>query len=226
MEALARLALRGEVRAPHGGQPIFLAGAPLAAAQRAMVLVHGRGSTARDILELRHEWRAPHVAFVSPQAADSTWYPYRFLAPLTRNEPHVSSALALLEAISVELGHRGLPPERQILLGFSQGGCLTLEFAGRNARRWCGVVGLSAGLIGPPGRRWSFAGSLNQTPVFLGCSDSDPHIPRERVEESAAELERIGGHVDLRIYPGLGHTINRDELDRVQRIIDGVDMED
>jgi predicted esterase len=157
---------------------------------------------------------------VAPQGADFTWYPYRFLAPLKQNEPHLSSGLALLKAISDEINLQGVAPERQILLGFSQGGCLTLEFAGRYARRWGGVVGLSAGLIGPPGRRWDFTGSLSGTPVFLGCSDSDPHIPRERLEESAAELERIGGQVELRTYPGLGHSINDDELGHVQAIMD------
>lgn len=219
-ETIANLTLTEAAQPPHGGEPTLVAGVPLDAAQGAMVLVHGRGATARDILELRHEWRAPGFCFVSPQAADSTWYPYRFLAPLAQNEPHLSSGLALLKAISDELDRRGVPSERQILLGFSQGGCLTLEFAGRNARRWGGVVGLSAGLIGPPGRRWNFPGSLDGTPVFLGCSDHDPHIPPERVEESAAEFGRIGGQVELRIYPGLGHTINKDELDHVQHIID------
>lgn len=185
-----------------------------------MILVHGRGATADDIIALRDEWPAAGFAFVAPQAAEFAWYPRTFLAPLDQNEPHLSSALALLGAIVDELGDRGIPAERQILLGFSQGGCLTLEFAGRFAGQRGGVVGLSAGLIGPPGRKWNFPGSLDHTPVFLGCSDIDPHIPRGRVEESAAELQRIGGEVDLRIYPGLGHTINRDELSRVQRIID------
>jgi predicted esterase len=171
---------------------------------------------------LREEWSAPGFTFVAPQAADSTWYPRTFLAPLEENEPHLSSGIALLRAIVDELGDRGISADRQILLGFSQGGCLVLEFAGRSARRWGGVAGLSAGLIGPPGRQWSFTGSLDQTPVVLGCSDTDPHIPRGRVEESAAELRRIGGKVELRIYPALGHTINRDELAHVQRIIDGV----
>ena len=219
-EAIAELTLDKVVPPPHGGQPILVTGAPLDAARGAMVLVHGRGATARDILELRHEWRAPGIAFVSPQAADSMWYPYRFLAPLAQNEPHLSSGLALLEVISEELGRRGVPPERQILLGFSQGGCLILEFAGRNARRWGGVAGLSAGLIGPPGRQWNCTGSLGGPPVFLGCSDHDPHIPRDRVEESSVELERLGGEVELRVYPGLGHTINKDELDQIQLMID------
>jgi phospholipase/carboxylesterase len=215
-----RLALARPVPPPHGGQIILLDGARLDDAQAAMVLVHGRGATAEDILGVRTEVRGSGLAFLAPQAAESTWYPNRFLAPLAQNEPHLSSGLALLGAITEELRDRGVPYERQVLMGFSQGGCLALEFAGRSAGRWGGVVGLSAGLIGPPGRRWNFQGSLGRTPIFLGCSDSDPHIPRERVEESAAELKRIGGEVELRIYPGLGHAINRDELDHLQRITD------
>jgi len=215
-----RLTLSSEVPPPHGDAIIRTAGTPLKEARAAMVLVHGRGASAEDILMLREEWSAAGFAFVAPQAAGSTWYPYTFLAPLEQNEPHLSSAIALLGAIVDELGLRGIPAERQILLGFSQGGCLVLEFAGRFARRWGGVAGLSAGLIGPPGRLWNFTGSLDRTPVFLGCSDTDPHIPRERVEESGAELTRIGGEVELRIYPALGHTINRDELAHVQRMID------
>jgi phospholipase/carboxylesterase len=162
------------------------------------------------------------VALVAPQANANTWYPYSFLAPLQKNEPHLSSALALLGAVVRALDRDGVPPERQLLIGFSQGGCLALEFAGRTARRYGGVVGLSAGLIGPPGRQWSFAGTLDHTPVFLGCSNQDPHIPEERVRESARELARIGGDVEFEIYPGLGHTVNQDELDHVRRMIEAL----
>jgi predicted esterase len=195
-------------------------GRPVDTAGSAMVLVHGRGASAEDILTLAADLDAPGTVLVAPQADQRTWYPYTFLAPLQRNEPHLSSALALLGAIVTTLDGRGIPPERQLLLGFSQGGCLVLEFSGRNPRRYGGVIGLSAGLIGPVGRQWEFGGSLDGTPVFIGCSDRDPHIPRERVEESARELARIGGAVDAQIYPDLGHTVNRDELDRVQRLIE------
>ena len=187
-----------------------------------MVLLHGRGASAEDILSLAGELDAPDVVLVAPDAHQGTWYPFSFLAPLERNEPHLSSALMLVGAIVTALDETGIPPARQLLLGFSQGGCLALEFAGRNARRYGGVAGLSAGLIGPPGRQWAFQGSLDGTPVFLGCSDPDPHIPRERVEESGRELSRIGGAVGVRIYPGLGHAVNRDELARVQELIDGI----
>ena len=215
----AIMELRHHVPPPHGGQPVLIGGTPPDSARAAIVLAHGRGAAARDILELHHQWQAAGFAFVAPQAADFTWYPEPFLAPFERNEPQLSSGLALFAGVVEELEARGLPVERQILLGFSQGGCLTLEFAARNARRWGGVVGLSAGLIGPLGRRWDFTGSLAGTPVFLGCGDTDPHIPRERLEESAVVLERLGGNVELQVYPGLGHAMNREELDRVQSLI-------
>lgn len=211
------------VNGPHAGARILRAGGPPAEAGRAVVFVHGRGGRAEDMFALAEALEAPSTLFVAPEAANHTWYPNRFLAPLAQNEPHLSSALALLGAVVAELEEAGIPAARQILLGFSQGGCLVLEFAGRNARRWGGVVGLSAGLIGPPGHQWAFAGSLGGTPVFLGCSDRDPHVPEERLRESARELERIGGAVDLRIYPGMGHTVNRDELDRVQGLLDGIE---
>lgn len=214
------LAVAEAIPGPHRGARIATAGSPVVEARAAMVMCHGRGATAEDVLALAAEFDAPATAFVAPQANQSTWYPRPFLAPLRENEPHLSSALALLGALVQDLDRAGIPPQRQVLLGFSQGGCLTLEFAGRNARRHGGVVGLSAGLIGPPGRQWNFEGTLDGTPVFLGCSDHDPHIPRDRLEESAREFVRIGGEVEFQIYPGLGHTINRDELERVQRILD------
>jgi predicted esterase len=213
------LVVSAAVSGPHGGARIVTAGIAVAEASAAMVLLHGRGASAEDILALAAELDAPGVVFVAPHAEQGTWYPYSFLAPLQRNEPHLSSALALLHAIVETLGRDGIPPARQFLLGFSQGGCLALEFAGRFARRYAGVVGLSAGLIGPPGRQWNFDGTLDKTPVFLGCSDRDPHIPQDRVEESARELGRIGGDVDRRIYPGLGHTVNQDEMNRVQLML-------
>lgn len=219
------LALQATVQGPHGDARVLTAGAAPGDAALAVVLCHGRGGRAEDMLSLAEHLRVPRGVFVAPQAADLTWYPNRFLAPLERNEPHLSSALGLLGAIVEELEGAGTPSRRQVLLGFSQGGCLALEFAGRHARRWGGAVGLSAGLIGPPAHRWDFPGSLDGTPVFLGCSDRDPHVPEERLHESARELERIGGVVDLQIYPGMGHTVNQDELDRVQRLLDGVTRE-
>jgi len=210
------------VSGPHARARIVTAGLPAAEAGSALVFLHGRGATAEDILALARELDAPESTLIAPQAQQETWYPYSFLAPLERNEPHLSSALMLVGAIVGMLEESGIPPARQLLLGFSQGGCLALEFVGRNAGRYGGVAGLSAGLIGPPGRQWDFAGSLEGTPVFIGCSDQDPHIPRERVEESGRELARIGGAADVRIYPGLGHTVNRDELDHLQKMVEAL----
>jgi len=203
----------------HRGQPILAAGRPLAEAEAAMVLVHGRGGSPEDLLGLAADLNRPELAYVAPQAAGHTWYPYSFLAPLAQNEPGLSSALELLGDLVAHLEQGGIPAERIVLLGFSQGACLSLEFAARNARRYGGVVALSGGLIGPPGTPRDYTGSLAGTPVFLGCSDRDPHIPKERVDESAAVFEKMGAAVTERIYPGMGHTVNEDEMDFVRRLL-------
>jgi phospholipase/carboxylesterase len=207
------------VAGPHQGQPIVAAGRPLSEATAAMVMLHGRGATAASILELARELAAPELAYVAPQAAEYTWYPYSFLAPVHLNEPGLSSALARIGEVLALLAEAGIPPERTILLGFSQGACLTVEFAARNARRYGGIAGLSGGLIGPPGTPRDDEGSLAGTPVFLGCSDRDPHIPRERVDETAEVLRGLGAEVTERIYPAMGHAVNQDELDSVRRMV-------
>ncbi|UCF19586.1 MAG: dienelactone hydrolase family protein [Gemmatimonadota bacterium] len=199
---------------------LLTAGEPFGRASGAMIMVHGRGGSAAGILELRHEFPDTGFAYVAPQAAGHTWYPNSFLAPLESNEPALSSGLALLQDVLGRTAAAGLPLERTIVLGFSQGACLALEFAARNGRSLGGVVGLSGGLIGPPGTEWSYEGSLAGTPVFLGCSDMDPHIPIERVQETAAIFERLGASVTERIYPGLGHTINRDEIRNAIRMME------
>jgi predicted esterase len=204
---------------PHAGQPVFCTGEPLDQATVAVVAVHGRGADARDMLGLGAALATPAVTFCAPQAAGHTWYPQRFLAPLEHNEPWLSSALDLVAATVETIEARGIQRRRIVLLGFSQGGCLALTFGAMHATRWGGMAGLSAGLIGPPGTAWDFPPALDGTPVFLGCSDHDPHIPHERLVESARALERLGGTVTLRVYPGLGHTVNDDELDHVRRVI-------
>lgn len=203
----------------HQGQPLLQRGAPLGEARAAMVLVHGRGASAADIMTLADELPHPDFAFLAPQAAGGTWYPNRFMAPIASNEPWLSSALQVLADTLASLEAAGLPPERTILLGFSQGACLATEFVARNARRYGGVVGLSGGLIGPTGTPRDYPGSLDGTPVLLGCSDVDPHIPVGRVHETAEVLRRLGAAVDERIYPGMGHTVNEDELAAVRAMM-------
>ena len=197
----------------HRNQPVRTSGVPPEEAAAAMVLLHGRGASAESILTLTEELGDPSgFAYAAPQAAGHTWYPRSFLAPLEENEPGLSSALEAVGAAVASLEDQGLDAAQIILLGFSQGACLALEFAARNARRYGGVVAFSGGLIGPDGTPRDYAGSLEGTPVFLGCSDIDAHIPEARVHESADVLERLGADVTQRIYPGMGHTVNRDEI--------------
>lgn len=201
-----------QTRDPHAGQPVLTAGAPPAQARAAVLLVHGRGASAEDILTLAGEFNQPGVAYWAPQAAHNTWYPNRFMEPLASNEPWLSAALGRVGAVLGQIAAEGIPPERTVLLGFSQGACLATEYAARHARRYGGVVGYSGGLIGPDGTPRDYAGSLAETPVFLGCSDVDPHIPAARVTHSAEVLERLGGAVTLRLYKNMAHTVNQDEV--------------
>lgn len=197
----------------HQNEMVLQAGLPLAEARAAMVLVHGRGATAESIL-MSLAAQLPHPAFtyLAPQAAGNTWYPYSFLAPLQSNEPYLSSALQAVDEVLKRINAAGIPFEKVIVLGFSQGACLSLEYCARHARRYGGVVGLSGGLIGPDGTPRDYAGSLAGTPVFLGCSDVDPHIPKDRVHHTTEVLTGLGAVVTERIYPGMGHLVNDDEM--------------
>jgi len=198
---------------------IVASGAPLASARAAAVLVHGRGGSAEDMLGLAEELGQRDIAYFAPEAPGRTWYPYSFLAPLQQNAPHLSNALATVGATLDRLAQEGFPAERVALIGFSQGGCLALEYVARNARRYGAVGGLSAGLIGPPGTPRNYAGALGGTPVFLGCSDVDSHIPLARVRESREVFEKMGAEVTERIYPGMGHTVNHDEIAHVTSLL-------
>jgi predicted esterase len=204
---------------PHDGQPVLQAGAEPGKARSAMILVHGRGDSASGILQLADVLPVTGMAYFAPQASGHTWYPNRFLAPIQTNEPWLSSALAGLGDLLSQIDASSVPAWRTVLLGFSQGACLALEFAVRHPRRFGGLVGLSGGLIGPPGTTWPRAGSIDGTPVFLGCSDVDSHIPASRVHESADVLRAIGGQVTTVLYPGMDHTITREEIDEVTRLI-------
>jgi predicted esterase len=186
-----------------------------------MILAHGRGATAEDIMTIAAELQHPGFAYLAPQAAGNAWYPNPFTAPLESNEPYLGSALEVLDGL-LAMVEVTIPAERVILLGFSQGACLTLEFAARHARRYGGVIGLSGGLIGPDGTPRDYPGSFDGTPLFLGCSDIDPHIQKHRVIEAAEVLRRMDARVTVRLYPGMGHTVSQDEIDAVRAIVAGV----
>jgi predicted esterase len=203
------------------GQRILQAGEPLATAKAAMILVHGRGASAEDIMTIAAEVQRPGFAYLAPQAANNAWYPHPFTAPIESNEPYLSSALAMLE-LMVKQVEVTVPVARLVLLGFSQGACLTTEFAARNARRYGAVIGLSGGLIGPNGTPRDYPGSFDGTPVFLGCSDIDPHIPKERVIETADVFKRMGASVTMRLYPEMPHTVSEDELEEVRSIVSAI----
>ncbi|MEA2724816.1 MAG: phospholipase/carboxylesterase [Gemmatimonadales bacterium] len=204
---------------PHQGQPVRTAGAPLTRARAAMVMLHGRGATPESILSLVPALDAPDFAYLAPQAGGNSWWPHSFLAPIASNEPWISSAMASVADVLRQAAAAGIPPERTFLLGFSQGACLAAEFAARHARRYGGVAALSGGLIGPDGTPRNYAGSLEGTPAFLGCSDVDSHIPAARVRESAEVLRKLGGEVTMRLYPGMGHLINEDEISAVHAMM-------
>ena len=209
---------------PHAGQPVLTRGGPLTEAQAAMVMIHGRGATAESILAMVPALNRPEMAYLAPQAQGNTWYPFSFLNPIAQNEPGISSGMRSIERVLQTIVDAGIPAERILLLGFSQGACLTAEFVARHARRYGGVAGLSGGLIGPDGTPRNYSGSLEGTPVFLGCSDIDSHIPATRVRESADVLTRLGGSVTMRLYAGMGHLVNEDEIEAVRGMIDALLM--
>ena len=197
---------------PHAGQPVLSHGPPIEQADAVLLMLHGRGADAQSILSLYAELDLPSVAAVAPQAFNSTWYPHSFLAPLQANQPFLDSALRRIDGLVVQLIEQGVPSDRIALLGFSQGACLTSEYVARHPRPYGAVIVFTGGLIGPQGTPRNYAGSLAQTSVFLGSSDPDPHVPYERVVETADVFQRLGAVVDLRRYPGMPHTINEEEL--------------
>jgi glyoxalase family protein len=203
----------------HDDTPVLHQGRPLDEAELAVILVHGRGGTAPDILGLAETLSQSAFAYLAPQAANNSWYPNSFLAPIAHNEPYLSSALAKLDAVVSELASHDIGPEQLIIMGFSQGACLSLEYAARHAKRFGGVVAFSGGLIGTESEPWHYDGSLSETPIFIGCSDRDAHIPLERVKTSTRVLNDLGANVTETIYPGMGHTINQDELDQATRMM-------
>jgi len=197
---------------PHAGQPVLRDGMPPAQARAAVIMIHGRGAGPANIMELVSAIGHPHAAYLAPAAAGGTWYPQSFMAPIAQNEPGISSGISVIHGLIDEVIGAGIPAERIMLLGFSQGACLACTAAQRRPDRYGGVMAFSGGLIGPPGTTWSEHGVFRSTPVFFGCSDRDAHVPESRVRESAAVLERMGALVTTRIYPGMGHLVNDDEI--------------
>jgi phospholipase/carboxylesterase/glyoxalase family protein len=207
---------------PHEGQPVATAGPPLGEGQGAIILIHGRNAGPANILDLAAGLDRPDFSCLAPAAADRTWYPNSFMADIPANEPGLSSGLGVIAGLVAQAAAAGVPPGRVVLMGFSQGACLTAEFAVRHPARYGAVVVFSGGLIGPNGTTWPERGSLAGTPVFLGCSDIDSHVPAPRVRESEAVFARLGAEVTARIYPGMGHLVNDDEMQFARQLLDRV----
>ncbi|WP_247237636.1 alpha/beta hydrolase [Telluribacter sp. SYSU D00476] len=204
----------------HNPDNIATAGARLEEAKRAMVMVHGRGASAQSILSLAEYLQADDMAYIAPQASQNTWYPYSFLAPMAQNEPGLSSGLEVVRTLVDRLHNEyGFAYKDIYLLGFSQGACLALEYTARHPQSYGGVFGLSGGLIGPEGTPRNYEGTLEGTPIFLGCSDIDSHIPKERVLESETIFKNMKANVLAKLYKNFGHSINDDELNIVNNVL-------
>lgn len=207
---------------PHQSAPVLKGGADSSEADAAMILIHGRGATAQSIMTLADELEVgKKLTIRAPQASQNTWYPYSFMAPSENNEPNLSSALQKIYDIIQDLKADGFSEDRIYLAGFSQGACLISEFVARHPKRYGGLIALSGGLIGKGDviNPEDYTGNLENTPVFMGCSDVDPHIPKERVNESEAILNALGSDVIKKLYPGMGHTVNMDEINHINQII-------
>lgn len=207
---------------PHGGQPVATAGPGLGEGRGVIILVHGRNAGPANILELLERLDRPDFSALAPAAADRTWYPYSFMAEIDRNEPGLSSGLSVLDGLVRRAAEVGVPADRVVLMGFSQGACLASEFVVRHPARYGALVAFSGGLIGPAGTTWEPEGRFDGTPVFLGCSDVDTHVPESRVRESGEVFSAAGAEVDVRIYPGMAHTINDDEIAAARALLDRI----
>ncbi len=204
---------------PHGNARVAVAGAPLERAKTILILIHGRGATAQSMFSLGELFADAQTTLIAPQASGNTWYPYSFMAEEQMNQPYLDSALKLLDDIVKRLKDQGFHESQVILVGFSQGACLSLEFAARSAYAFKLVAGLSGGLIGEQLNLERYASDLSHQSIFLGCSDVDFHIPVERVHETASIFEERGAKVDKRIYPQMGHLVNDDEVSAIQKLL-------
>lgn len=204
---------------PHSDCPVLRAGTPVKDAVGAVILLHGRGGSAADILSLAQEFYFPNLAYLAPEASGNSWYPFSFLAPIEKNEPWLTSALGKILAAIQSVGDAGIPAERVIVCGFSQGACLATEYIARHPKRYAGLIAFTGGLIGPPDANLSHAGDLAKTPVFFGSGDPDAHVPWERVQQSGHVLMEMGASVTARRYEGRPHTITRDEIEVAKQLI-------
>lgn len=204
---------------PHNAHPFVYSGAKLEEAKAVMIMIHGRGSTAQNILSLTDELNVDGIAYIAPQAFNYTWYPYSFLSPVKMNEPGRSSGLSVINSMVNQLNESGFTSDKIFLLGFSQGACLSLEYAARFPKKVAAVFGLSGGLIGDQSELINYPGDLYGTEIFLGCSDIDPHIPLQRINETEQIFLSLNAKVEKRIYKGMGHTVNNDEIDYIKKII-------
>ncbi|MGN8225185.1 alpha/beta hydrolase [Gracilimonas sp. BCB1] len=218
--SLFRVTEHTNFEGPHQNTQVAEAGMPASEADYAMIMIHGRGASAPSILDLSSAFETEKkITYRAPQANGHTWYPYSFLAPTERNEPGLSSGLQKIHDIIEELESAGISKERIFLLGFSQGACLASEYIARHPEKYAGLIALSGGVIGDTINFDHYNGDLQQTPVFLGCSDVDPHIPKERVHETEELLSKLGADVTKKLYPGMGHLVNEDEIKHINGLL-------
>ncbi len=207
---------------PHQGQPVLESGAAASRAKAGMIMLHGRGATARGILSLSDEFAQPDVLYIAPQAASQTWYPLPFTDPVEKNEFWLNSALQWIYDLIHQMNQASIPTNRIVLLGFSQGACLALEYAARHPERFGGIISLSGGLIGNKLKRDAYTGNLQNTPVLIGAGENDPYFSMNRIHQSAEIFDHLGGNVSKQIYPDKGHTIVEDEVKFVRGILASV----
>lgn len=198
---------------------IVAAGQPLTSESKVLILLHGRGATAEDILSLSHYLNVKDFALLAPQATNNSWYPQSFLSPPAQNEPWLSSALSIIKELVNDVLAKGVTEQQIYFAGFSQGACLTLEYITRNARQYGGAVAFTGGLVGDKLYTDNYAGDFQQTPVFIGTSDPDPHVPVHRVLATEAQLKKMNANVQVKVYPNMGHTINDDEIKRANELV-------
>lgn len=220
--SLFRVDPKNPFSGPHQNQQVVTGGTNIDEANMAMILTHGRGASAQSMLMFADEFDAEDIHYRAIQAKRHRWYPRSFLAPKEMNQPGIKSGLQAIYKQISELNEAGIPTDKIMLLGFSQGACLTTEFAARHPQRYGGIVGYSGGLIGDEIDPQNYKGSMEQTPVFLGCSDRDPHIPEARVDLTEEILQKIDADVTKKIYVGMGHTVNQDEIQHVRNLINHI----